>query len=274
MAQRNLIIEVDSFSDPLIYEDFHAMAGEGVIGILVKASQGVRWANPAAPRIVGEALAEGLLVGALHHVETSAAPLSEQVAFFLKHLPSGVYELGHVLEVEPDNDTELFTFSQDLDSTLRSLGYLPSGAGLRCTAQVLSTLSGAPWGARWWAGSMSDLVSAKPWAMWIGDGEDEAASGLPGSYVLASTRGLNIGGSAPLVAGEVGTDILVALDPLAEPEQGPHPAHRKGKGAHAVDVPLPAHNDSLSADDDEDTPEGDEAEPSDWRASAAAALSQ
>jgi hypothetical protein len=274
MGNRNIVVEIDSFSDPLIYEDFDAMVSEGVIGVLIKVSQGVRWVNPLAPKLVGEALAAGLLVGALHHVETERASLSGQRGFFVSHLPGGVYELGLVLEVEPHNGAELYALATELGDTLTSMESLAPGVGLRCSAETLATLSGAPWAARWWAGSMTDMVSAKPWAEYYSGDVEGMGSTDGGGYILASTRGLNIGGSLDLAPVTVGADPLVALDPAPESGQGPGSADGDDKGAAAIEVPLQAHGETPGADEDDDSPEGDESEPEDWRAKAAAELAR
>src|SRR5271166_5589411 len=84
---------------PASPDDWDALKADGCIGVVVKVSQGTAWVNSWAPRVMRDAVANGLLVGALHYAEPGRNPAELEAEYCLNNLPAVDLALGLWLEL-------------------------------------------------------------------------------------------------------------------------------------------------------------------------------
>src|SRR5271170_6673967 len=108
------VVEIDSFTDDSEESFYDDLADEGVVGVLVKVSQGDRWLLHDAPEKVRRALAAGLHLGALHYLEPGRASLEAQRLYFTGNLPVASYALGLVLELDDLGGREAYEIAAEL----------------------------------------------------------------------------------------------------------------------------------------------------------------
>src|SRR5277367_1575948 len=128
MTAYNMVIEMDGFSGDRLPGYWGDLKDGGVIGVLVKVSQGTSWTNPHAATVLREAYAAGLLCGALHFMEPDANSANEELAYLLGNLPPTPLALGVVLEIDhlrTANQWEFVAEAQDAVASLRAAGLRP-----------------------------------------------------------------------------------------------------------------------------------------------------
>lgn len=268
MSTANVVVEIDGFSDNLEKVDLAAIKASGALGVLIKVSQGTRWINPVGNALIDKALAAGLLVGALHYVEPEYNEPETEVSWRLSKALAVPLALGLVLEIDPPNGADLYALSTGLEQAAKMLALAGYEPGLRCSAATLSTLSGAPGSSRWWAGDLSDMVSARPFALCRDHGWGHAGVGTFTAYDLTSTRMLNPITSVPSPAG---VDPHVAVGDLDVPSEtlvhpaGPTDQDEVSGGVEGIE---PLHEPEPTPEDEESDP--DEVDPAtdQWKAAA------
>lgn len=267
----NLVVEVDGFVKHLVAEDFDELKAVGVVGVLVKLSQGLKWVNPEAASIATLATDAGLLVGALHRLETEHNPIATELAKFRSVLPGVYHALGLVVEVEPHAGADLYALGSELEAALKELSAAGHTVALRCSAEVLTTLSGAPWGFKWFAGTVNDLVQHDPFAQWLDSAWSRVASWVKGGYGLSSLRSLNPANGSSTPDRSLPEVAPPASLVPADPKEGQDGQNEGTNGSNAVDdtegthgaEPTPASTEPVVAAEAESDP--------DWRAKAKAA---
>lgn len=159
------VVEIDSFTDdtePSYYSD---LADAGVVGVLIKVSQGTRWTLRDAPEKVRRATAAGLHVGALHYLEPAGCDATGLTHHFIGNLPPASYSLGLVLELDDLGGLEFYELGPVLQDALVILRQHGHVGGVRLNSDAALALSSNIAGARLWLDGEVPPGSRKPFAV-------------------------------------------------------------------------------------------------------------
>lgn len=220
------VVEVDSFTDDtdeLFYDD---LASAGVVGVVIKVSQGDRWTLHDAPAKVRRALSAGLHVGALHYLEPGRTTMDAERQWFVGNLPEGSYALGLVVELDDLGGRQIYELATEVQGMVEGLataGYVP---GVRLSPELAVSLTANIAGARLWLGGAVGATGLAPFAESTGRHLD-ASPVLGEQYRLLSGRMLN--------AGDTGGRQVAIAEP-ADP-QGPTDPGEDGHGPAESPVP-------------------------------------
>lgn len=271
MSAEKIIVEIDSWCDADPATLMADLSDTGVIGVLVKVSQGTKWVSGHAPAFCREAVKAGLLVGALHYLEpTKNDPIAER-SFALNNLPPAHFALGVVFEIDAMPVVDAYQYGISLEALLVDTETAGFETGLRCTGATLAQISGAPWRAKWWAAGLLESTTAVPFAV-----EDERPVAVPGgdrltAYGVTNIRGLNFGASETAPAAASGPQS-VPVDPTT-------PEAREDRAWAGTDAGIAARHaapETPVGDPDDDEPDPAEVDtdqvPADWRAGLLADL--
>jgi len=218
MPTINLVVEVNSWTDTTPTDLFETAADNGAVGALLKVSQGTTWINSHGPELARRATAAGLLLGALHYWEPTSDVDDGQVSWLLGSLPPVDYALGVVVEIDALGTVAPYEASPVLQAFMGAVvdaGHLP---GVMVSAAQLAELTGAPWGARWWATGRGQTEGPARFAERLFDQEAGSVGSGAEIYALRSLRGVNRPGGG---AAQVLPRAAVAPPEPAEPDPAP-----------------------------------------------------
>lgn len=195
--------------------DFRAVAGSGIWGVLIKATQGVAYTNPWFASDFAGATDAGLAVGAYHFAEPGGAPAADQASHHLRvigqlNLPLGIWLDLEITQGRPVHEVagwrnEYFGVTSQ---TGRPGGiYIPIGL-----ADAMTDLHDMPF---LWLANPSGLDhNYHPAIVQTGEREVPGIAGLVDVDELLVTRWVNIPGDPG--------------DPAPPPDPAPAPADPGG----------------------------------------------
>lgn len=167
------LVDEASYQDPNGAEpDFVAAKKSGLVGVFIKATDGVTYVNPYFLRDAQAAHAAGLYVGA-YHFEEPRDDAAQQGQFFLDtvaKLPAGVLQLRHALDHETTQGCSTAQVSQCGAGWLRfvqnHVGWQPLVYTYPNFAQsgYCQGLGGYP---LWLASYSSTHVAPGPWSKYV-----------------------------------------------------------------------------------------------------------
>lgn len=230
--------------------DFKAMAEGGIVGVIVKATQGTGYVNPYFATDVAAAHEAGLLVGAYHFAQfgTTGDP-SAEIAHFKAVVGSLVHELGLWLDVEDNGGKQWYELGDPTKAALDELAQGEALSGLYTDQAALDGLTGAPWAHKLWIADPSGTYGGAAWARQLAPQNVPGVQGLCDVSELLAGRGLNPYGDEAPEAPQGPAPAPVPQQPTPAPSGPLAPSEAdvqlpelrsQGQGPYTYPVPLVA----------------------------------
>lgn len=243
---RNLVMELSTWSSlPTVEEDWDALTERGVIGVVVKSTQGARWENGWAPRVLRSAAANGLLVGVLHYCEPGYGPAELEAENVQGSLPEVELALGVWVEVDGLFGMPEHELAPWVQTALDGMQTPDARSTLICSAERYGLMAGAPFGHPWVQTTPTPELAVLAPSFAEVSGEDPSIYGASALYDVPSLRGLN--------APSAWADPVPTLDVVPDPK--PRHAAKVTRAAAATPDPTPPVEEEAPPSPDSDVPE-------------------
>lgn len=192
--------------------DFAAVKGAGILGVIIKATQGVSYVNPDFQSGVAAAQAAGLLVGAYHFAEPSQSSAEDQAAYFNDQVMGHTLALGTWLDLEVTGGVAMFQVSQWAETFVNMVTTGPTPCGLYTDRSMYESMTNGATFARLWAAlPAGGVFFGAPLIVQTGQGDIPGVVGAVDLDTLTSLRGINAPGGAPTPG--VGSGPAVPTEP-------------------------------------------------------------
>jgi lysozyme len=181
--------------------DWEAVIGSGVLGVIIKATQGVGYLSPYFHDDCADAHAAGLMVGAYHFAQPQANPADSEAAYFLANVQGMAFELGLWLDLEEWGamlGSDVTVWGEAFLAIVSSTG-VPGG--LYTNRNGLDTMLNPPWGYRLWEATGGADPRPDAWLVQTGQGAVAGIQGAVDLDNLVNPRSVNPpgnGGPLPL----------------------------------------------------------------------------
>lgn len=207
-----------------------AAAIDGCAGVVIKGSQGQRWAREGMLDLIDSAHAVGVNVGWLHYIEPGTDTFQDEAVFLLRLVGATHLGLGFWVEVEDRQGVELFALTDWIKGLEENIATPRRPAAVITDPTSALTMSGLGSAQRWVMTEPDHGGVLTPWATLSDTSYGVDKVGPVTCYELASIRSL-----VPVVVprSRVGR-ALPSLDHL--PPDDPEPVEEP-------EVPSPAESD-------------------------------
>ena len=214
----NRVIDISSWQDAKTPQiDFVKVRDSGVIGVMVKFSQGVHYVNPKAREHAQAAHDAGLLVGAYHVGEPGTNLAADEAAFFLKQTEGITLNLATALDLENFGKLNFMDTKAWADDWLVAVKGRAANELIYLNRSQFDNLANAPWGFKLWAAQFTPDNGVIPFMTQEGTTTIEGINGPVDYSQLSSLRGLNLGAGS----GAPRMPLIAALPSLQEGDIGP-----------------------------------------------------
>ncbi len=186
------IIDISSWQHPTGAPiDWGQVAASGVVGVIVKATQGTKYVNPYLHDDYNGASGAGLMVGAYHYAQPVGNDAVDEAAAFLTAITGLDLELGIALDwddPEPLWGAEAATWITSFFDAIQGRSPIE---GLYIDLNQAGKVPGVPFGRKLWA---ADDLGGSFGPVWL---QQSAAESVPGIGsptdidTISSVRGLN-----------------------------------------------------------------------------------
>ena len=199
---QNIVLDISSWQDnatPTI--DWQKAKDAGVIGVMVKFTQGVSYVNPKALTNAQTAHEYGLLVGAYHVGDPGVNTAEAEAAFFLQHCEKAPIDFAVALDLENFGKLQ---YTEAKDWADRWLAVVHGRAQVELiylNHWLWSKFGSMPWGVELWAAQFDSSPDVVPFMVQKGSMDVPGFNGQVDYNVLTSTRAVNLGDSAVVATG-------------------------------------------------------------------------
>lgn len=187
------IIDISSWQDATTPEiDFEAVRASGVVGVMIKFTQGVDYTNPKARTNFAKAHDAGLLVGAYHVGEPGKNTAEAEAEFFLRSIDGLLVDLATALDLENFGSLgygEAQTWAEKWLEALK--GRAPYDL-IYLNEHLFTQLGTAPWGFKLWAAQFVPENNVTPFMVQQPPTTVPGINGKVDVSVLTSLRAVNI----------------------------------------------------------------------------------
>ena len=146
------VIDISSWQDASTLDiDFNAVKDSGVVGVMIKFTQGIDYTNPKAKHNADKARAAGLLIGAYHVGEITKNSAEHEAEYFLRAIDGEAIDFATALDIE-SYGTAVYPQTKDWCEKWLSLvkGRSPNDL-IYLNKYLFDQSAGAPWGYGLWA---------------------------------------------------------------------------------------------------------------------------
>lgn len=220
--------------------DWEAVAKSGVVGVMIKVSQGTSYKNPyyggdgGVQSDYDDAKAAGLLVGAYHFAEPGASDAATQAQFAQEALGTRrALDLGLALDFEQLGNLPAHEASGWAESWLNLVHENVSLCPFYTDQSILNSLLGAPWTYPLWIADPSNTYQGQPWMRQHAQGSVEGITGQVDLDTLYSVRGVN-----PAPGGGTVAPPAETLPPNDAPPPPPPAPPAPNEGTAEVQLPI------------------------------------
>jgi hypothetical protein len=189
----------------------------GYCGVVVKGSQGNRWARATALDVVQECHDSGLHVAWLHYAEPGATSYEQEAVHLLETVGSSPLGLGIWVEVEDLGGLSTVELTDWLRGLLGIIGDPMRPPAVMADPDLVLQLAGVSPPPRWVLTEPQDVQVVSPWATRWETRLDVTDDVVVDLYELTSTRGLVPVG--PVAERTQPAPELTVVEPEPEPER-------------------------------------------------------
>ena len=213
----NKVIDISSWQDATTPEiDFTAVKDSGIVGVMVKFTQGTDYVNPKARTNLQRAKTVGLLVGAYHVAELDKAPADVQAEYFLRSLDGLTLDLATALDVESLDGIMYQTSKEWIETFLAAVKDRSPATLLYVDESNYNQLAGAPFGYKLWAAQFTPANAPAPFMVQEPATEVKGINGAVDVSVLSKVRTVN----SPNPASKVQLAAAIRTPVLREGDTG------------------------------------------------------
>lgn len=159
--------------------------------VMIKSSQGLGYVNPHFKADALAAHQAGLLVGAYHYAEPAEGTAQQEALHAVAAVAGAPLTMGLALDLEEYGSLSSFQVPQWAQEFMTEVNAAEHNCPFYCGGDFLATLTGAPWGHRFW-----NAGSSVPAGMnaWMQQHPNETVEGVVGTCdvdYLLTPRGVN-----------------------------------------------------------------------------------
>lgn len=146
------VIDISSWQDASTPEiDFNAVKASGIVGVMIKFTQGLNYQNPKARSNAAAARAAGLLVGAYHVAQLDKNSPELEAEYFLRSIDGELIDLATALDIESFGTALIPVPQQWAEAWLAAVSDRAPYTLIYLNEYLFGMLNGAPWGYGLWA---------------------------------------------------------------------------------------------------------------------------